>query len=116
MKEKKIFRWDEFIVGLIIFAIGFFILSQKVIVGTNYFSRFRLSGGLVILPLIFGIIWYVMKQSTASKLVILLSILFIIVYVIMNTSIRLTYMTLFDWILIIGTLSVGGGLMLKQIF
>ncbi len=101
------------LIGLILFAIGFFILAQHVHVGSNYFSRFRLSGGLVILPLILGIIWYVVNQSKIARLVIVLSIIFIIVYIIMNTSIYLTYMTLYDWLLIIGLMSIGLGFMVK---
>ncbi len=90
-----------FLIGAVLLIIGVFILSRKIVV-TNSFATFSLFGydftsGLLLFPLIFGIIWlfYDMK-SIGAKILTALGILLVIVSVIMSIHIHLTVMTLFD--------------------
>lgn len=109
-----------FLAGIAMLAVGLFIFSQKVIVSSYMFSGFmlggfRVSGGLVIIPFIMGIVWmFASGGSIGSKVLTGLSVLFIIVSVILSTNIRLSTMTLYDWILILVLIFGGAGLLLRM--
>lgn len=111
-----------FLAGIVMLAVGLFIFSQKVMVYSSMFSGFmlggfHLSGGLVILPFIMGIVWmFASGGSMGSKVLTALSVVFIIVSVILSTNIRLTAMTLYDWILILVLIFGGAGLLLRIVF
>ena len=84
-------------------------MSQKVIVSSSFWSSFgglsiwgaRVSSGMVVIPLIIGIVWMFMTDSFASKVFSALAGLLIVIAVILSTNIHLTSMTLFDWLLIL---------------
>jgi len=109
-----------FLAGLAMLIAGLFIFSQKVLVHTTFFSNgfrigtFHLNSGMIIIPLIIGIIWlFVRPKSIGGKIVTAIGVLIIIISVIMSTSIRLTTMTLFDWVLILVLIFGGVGLLLR---
>lgn len=109
-----------FLAGLAMLIAGLFIFSQKVLVYTSFFSSgvtihgFRLNSGLIVIPLIAGVIWmFVSPKSIWGKLLSAVGILIIIVSVIMSTSIHLVTMSLFDWILILVLIFGGAGLILR---
>ena len=62
----------QFVGGIVMLAVGLFIFSQKVIVHSSWFgyggfsvAGIRISSGLVIVPLIIGIIWmFADRKST----------------------------------------------------
>lgn len=74
MKKPK-HELMTFVAGIVMLVAGLFILSQKVIVSSSFFSSFggmsiwgaRISSGMVVIPLIIGIVWMFMTDSFASK-------------------------------------------------
>lgn len=108
MKKPK-HELMTFVAGIVMLVAGLFILSQKVIVSSSFFSSFgglsiwgaRVSSGMVVIPLIIGIIWMFMTDSFASKVFSALAGLLIVIAVILSTNIHLTSMTLFDWLVIL---------------
>lgn len=103
MKKPK-HELMTFVAGIVMLVAGLFILSQKVIVSSSFFSSFgglsiwgaRVSSGMVVIPLIIGIVWMFMTDSFASKVFSALAGLLIVIAVILSTNIHLTSMTLFD--------------------
>lgn len=108
MKKPK-HELMTFVAGIVMLVAGLFILSQKVIVSSSFFSSFgglsiwgaRVSSGMVVIPLIIGIVWMFMTDSFASKVFSALAGLLIVIAVILSTNIHLTSMTLFDWLVIL---------------
>ena len=121
MKEAKN-ELMQFVAGTVILAVGLYILSQKVIVFSGYggffsFGGGRFSSGLIIVPLIIGIIWmFTTGANFASKVFTAFSVLLIIVSVIMSTHIHLSSMTLYEWILLLVLIFGGAGLVAKVLF
>ena len=123
MKETKN-ELLQFVGGIVMLAVGLFIFSQKVIVHSSWFgyggfsvAGIRISSGLVIVPLIIGIIWmFTTGANFASKVFTAFSVLLIIVSVIMSTHIHLSSMTLYEWILLLVLIFGGAGLVAKVLF
>lgn len=111
----------NFVVGAALLVIGLFILSKKVIVSTG-FASFTLLGydftsGLLVFPLIFGLIWMAYNpKALGAKILTGLGALFVVVAVIMSIHIHMLPMSLFDYILIIGMIAVGIGMLLRYYF
>jgi len=111
----------EFIIGILLLAVGLFMLSMKVRVHTGWYG-FGLWGmqvptGVVVIPLILGVIWYFMNpKSFGAKLLIVLGSVFIVVSIIMSVSITFTSATLFEYIIMIVLSAAGVGLILKTVF
>ena len=102
MKETKN-ELLQFVGGIVMLAVGLFIFSQKVIVHSSWFgyggfsvAGIRISSGLVIVPLIIGIIWMFATSSFASKVFTAISVILILAAVILNTDIRLVTMSLYE--------------------
>lgn len=120
MKEAKN-ELMQFVAGIVMLAVGLYIFSQKVIVFSGYgffsFGSGRFSSGLIIVPLIIGIVWmFITGANFASKVFTSLSVLLIIVSVIMSTHIHLSAMTLYEWILLLILIFGGAGLVGKVLF
>ncbi|MDO5402223.1 MAG: hypothetical protein Q4F11_02180 [Eubacteriales bacterium] len=111
----------QFAGGAVMLVVGLYILSQKVIVtsyGFGYFAfgGMRVTSGLIIIPLIIGIVWmFVSGASFPSKVFTAFSVLLIIVSIILSTNIHLVYMSLYDWIIILVLIFGGGALVLKTL-
>lgn len=119
--ESAINELLQLFVGIILICVGLFMFSKKVIVSSNWFSwyigGFDLSSGMVTIPLFIGIIWYFFNtKSMGAKLLIVLSIIFIIISVIMSIRINFVTSTLFDYVLIFGVMAAGAGLSLRILF
>ena len=110
-EEKKVdfFKKDEgnpeleLLVGIVLLAAGLFMLSKRVIVNTGWYmwriGSFNLSSGTVIIPLLIGIIWYFYNpKSLMSKVIIGLSIIFIVVSIIMSVSLNFMATSMFDYV------------------
>ncbi|MGN0327380.1 MAG: hypothetical protein ACI4D4_00230 [Lachnospira sp.] len=120
MKEGKN-ELMQFVAGVVMLVVGLFIFSQRVHVFSTwgygwYLGGLNLSSGIIIIPLIAGIIWMFATNSFASKVFSAIATLLIIVSVILTTHIRLSSMTLFEWILIIVLIFGGLGLVAKILF
>lgn len=118
MKEAKN-ELMQFVAGIIMLVVGLYIFSQKVIVFSGFFSFGvgRFSSGLIVVPLIIGIVWmFVSGANFASKVFTVLAAIIIIASVVMTTNIHLSAMTLYDWILILVLIFGGAGLVGKVLF
>lgn len=119
MKEKD--DALDFFIGLILLGVGLFMLSKRVVVHSGWYGwrigNFDLSTGTVTIPLIIGMIWYFFNsKSVVPKIIITLSVIFIVVSIIMSVRINFVATSLFDYILIFGTAAAGSGLLLSGTF
>lgn len=108
-------------IGIVLVAAGLFMLSKRVMVHSSWYmwriGGFDISSGTVVIPLIIGIIWYFANpKSIASKIVIILSVIFIVLSIIMSVRINFVTTSMFDYILILGMAAAGSGLLLKTVF
>lgn len=113
----------QFLAGLAMLIAGLFIFSQKVMVSSGFFGfglrigGFYMSNGLVVVPLIIGVVWmFASEGSFASKVFTAAGVLIIILAIIMTTNISLMRMTLFDWILILVLIFGGAGMLARILF
>ena len=111
----------EFAIGVLVFAVGLFMLSMKVRVSSGwygfYFGSFFMPSGVVIMPLIIGVIWYFANpKSNLSKVIMGLGVIFIVISIIMSVRLTFTASTLFEYILIVLLIAAGLGLILKTVF
>jgi hypothetical protein len=111
----------QFFVGVILLGVGLFMLSKRVMVHSSWYvwriGGFDLSSGTITLPLIIGIIWYFFNsKSIAPKIIITLSVIFIVISIIMSVRINFVTTSMFDYILIFGMSAAGAGLLLKTLF
>lgn len=110
-----------FFLGIVLLGAGLFMLSKRVMVHSSWyiwrFGGFDLSSGTVTIPLIIGIIWYFFNsKSIIPKIIITLSVIFIVLSIIMGIRINFVTTSLFDYILIFGMAAAGAGLLLKSVF
>ena len=110
-----------FFLGVVLLGAGLFMLSKRVIVHSSWYiwriGSFDLSSGTVTIPLIIGIIWYFANsKSVFPKIIITLSVIFIVLSIIMSVRINFVTTSLFDYILIIGMAAAGAGLLLRTTF
>ena len=111
----------QFFIGIVLLGAWLFMLSKRVMVHSSWYvwqiGGFDLSSGTVTIPLIIGIIWYfINNKSIAAKILIVLSVVFIIVSIIMSIRINFVTTSMFDYILIFGMVAAGTGLLLKTLF
>lgn len=109
----------QFTGGLVMLVVGLYILAQKVMVSSSFLSGMRLgsvnmSNGMIIVPLIIGIIWmFASGGSFISKVFTGFSVLLIVAAIVISTNISLMNMTLYDWVLILVLIFGGVGLLAK---
>lgn len=123
MKEKKVKENEklEFWSGILLLAVGLFMLTMKVRVYSGWFAgftigTFRVASGVITIPLIIGIIWYIIKPGTLlPKILCILGSVFIVVSIIMSTTFQWVSATLFEYLLIFILSAVGTGLILKTV-
>ena len=124
-KEKRIKpnETKEFVIGILLLGLGLFMLAMKVRVYSGFFGygfriwNFSIPSGTVVIPLIIGVIWYVLNpKSILAKIVMTLGGLFIVASIIMSVSLSFTGATLFEYILMLLLSAVGLGLILKTSF
>ena len=111
----------QFFLGVILLGVGLFLLSNRVMVSSSWYSwsfgGFNLSSGLITVPLIIGIIWYFCNpKSIIPKIIITLGVIFIVATIIMSIRIYFVTTSMYEYILIIGMAAAGAGLLLKTLF
>lgn len=113
----------QFVGGLAMLVVGLFILSQKVIVSSGFFGAgiwlgsFHMNNGLIMVPLIIGIVWmFASGSSFWSKVFTVISVLLIIAAIVLSTRIYLERLTLYEWILILVLIFGGAGLTARVLF
>ena len=120
-KESNSNELLQFFIGLILLGAGLFMLSKRVMVHSSWYiwriGGFDLSSGTVTIPLIIGIIWYFFSpKSIVPKIIITLSVIFIVITIIMSVRINFVTTSMFDYLLIFGMAAAGSGLLLKTLF
>lgn len=123
-KDKKQSEGNEllqFFIGVILLGAGLFMLSKRVMVHSSWYvwriGGFDLSSGTITIPLIIGIIWYFFNsKSIVPKIIITLSVIFIVLSIIMSVRINFVTTSMFDYVLIFGMSAAGSGLLLKTLF
>lgn len=111
----------QFFIGIVLLGVGLFMLSKRVMVHSSWYvwriGGFDLSSGTVTIPLIIGIIWYFFNsKSIGPKILITLSVIFIVITIIMSVRINFVTTSMFDYVLIFGMAAAGSGLLLKTLF
>lgn len=111
----------QFFIGVILLGAGLFMLSKRVMVHSSWYvwriGGFDLSSGTITIPLILGIIWYFFNsKSIVPKIIITLSVIFIVLSIIMSVRINFVTTSMFDYVLIFGMSAAGSGLLLKTLF
>lgn len=111
----------QFFIGIILLGAGLFMLSKRVMVHSSWYiwriGGFDLSSGTITIPLIIGIIWYFFNsKSIIPKIIITLSVIFIVLTIIMSVRINFVTTSMFDYVLIFGMAAAGSGLLLKTLF
>ena len=122
-KEKLVKQNEmrEFVIGILLLSIGLFMLSMRVRVYSGWFAgftigSFHVASGVVTIPLIIGIVWYVMNtKSILAKWLCILGSLIIVISIIMSIHINWVSSTLFEYLLIFILSAVGLGLILKTV-
>ena len=120
-QHKKPTDTLEFYVGLALLASGLFFLLSKTFVSSGFYAwrigAFNVSSGLVIVPLLIGIIWlFYNPKSFIAKLIAIVGAIFIIASIIMGINISFSRTTLFDFIIMIALMGSGAGLLLRTFF
>lgn len=110
----------QFIAGIIMLVAGLFIFSQKVVVSSGLFyggltmGGIHFSNGIIMIPLIAGIIWmFVTGANIPSRIMTGFGVFVIVLTIILSTNISLTRMTLFDWVVILVLIFGGVGLLIR---
>lgn len=114
----------SFLIGVVLLGAGLFLFCQQVTVSSNWYSWGFLSfagrnfsNGLVTVPLIIGIIMFFFNpKSMVAKIIIALGAVFILATVIMSIQFRFQQTTLYVYILMIGMIAAGAGILLRVMF
>lgn len=115
------------LLGILMCGSGLFLFANKVVVGTPVLSGFYgnwglfggrgISGGMIIIPLIIGIVvWVIFPRSFAGKLITMLGTLFIVFGIISTISLTMNHITLYELILMLILIFGGGALALRILF
>lgn len=109
----------QFLGGLAMLIVGLYILAQKVMVSSSLLGGMRLGGmsmnnGMIIIPLIIGIIWmFASGGSFISKVFTGMSVLLIVAAIVISTNISLVHMSLYEWVIILVLIFGGVGILAK---
>lgn len=122
--ERKLKATDslEFYIGLFLLASGLFFILTKARVSSFGFYTFSIGGmsvssGLVVIPLILGVIWiFYNPKSIVARILSILGGIFIIAAIIVSVRITFPATSLFDYIIMIILMASGAGLLLKAFF
>lgn len=120
-KEKKASDFMEFYIGVILISIGVFFLLNKAVVHSGFsgwtIGGINVSTGLVVVPLMVGIIWlFNNPKSLIARLITIVGSIFIVVSIIMNMRISFRSATMFEYVLMTMLMAAGIGLLLKSLF
>lgn len=119
--NKKPSDFIEFYMGIMLIAAGIFFLLSKAVVhsgfGTWSVAGINMSTGIVIIPLMIGIVWLVNNpKSILARLITIAGSVFIIASIIMSIRITFTTTSMFDYVVMMLLMALGLGMLLKAIF
>lgn len=107
--------------GIVVFLVGIYMIFQNTIISTGFnLTRvfgFNPSFGLVLLPLLIGIIvLFFNEHSVLGWFLIIVGIFIILMGILMGLRIRFMPVSLFEGILMFGMTAAGIGISLKGLF
>ena len=119
--DKKASDFIEFYMGIMLIAAGIFFLLSKAVVHSGFgawsIAGMNVSSGLVIIPLMIGIVWLVNNpKSIIARLITIAGSVFIVASIIMSIRITFTTTSMFDYVVMMLLMAGGIGLVLKSIF
>jgi hypothetical protein len=110
----------EFFIGVLVAAIGFYLLFSHVTVHSAYWSFFGMGGGygrsfgISLIPLLFGIgILFVNGKSTLGWFLFVGGLLFILAGILMNLDIHFQGTSLMNTLIMLAMIASGLGLVVK---
>lgn len=110
-----------FLIGIILVSVGLFLLTQNTVVTMHWytwmFGSFKLATGLIMVPFIIGIIiMFFNPKSLIGKIVTIIGIIIIVATIIMSINIVFKQTSLYNFIIMIGMIAAGSGLLLRWYF
>ncbi len=119
--SKKASDFIEFYMGILLIIAGLFFLLSKAVVHSGFYSwsvgGLSISTGLVVVPLMVGIIWLVNNpKSILARLITIAGAIFIVGSIIINIRISFTTTSMVDYIIMMLLIAGGIGLILKASF
>lgn len=120
-KGKKASDFIEFYMGILLIIAGVFFLLSKAVVRSGFYGisigGLNISTGLVVIPLMVGIIWLVNNpKSILARILTIAGSIFIVGSIIMNIRITFTTTSMFDYLIMMLLIAGGIGLIIKASF
>lgn len=109
----------RFVIGVILVACGLYWFMTNVTVTTGFYAftigNFK-SGGLVVVPLIIGIVWMcINNESIVARWIAAIGVLLIVASIIMGTRFTLQRLNLYEYIIMLIFIFAGLGLILSVV-
>ena len=119
--SKKASDFIEFYMGLLLIIAGLFFLLSKAVVHSGFYGwslgGLNISTGVVVVPLMIGIIWLVNNpKSLLARLITIAGAIFIVGSIIINIRISFTTTSMVDYIIMMMLIAGGIGLIVKASF
>lgn len=119
--NKKASDFIEFYMGILLIIAGVFFLLSKAVVHSGFYNwsmgGLNISTGLVVVPLMIGIIWLVNNpKSILARLITIAGAIFIVGSIIINIRISFTTTSMVDYIIMMMLIAGGIGLIIKASF
>lgn len=118
-------RLLSFFIGLLLLGGGLFMIFQNLNVTSSWghggyfysFGSFHLSNGLIILPIVIGIMMlFIMDRKIFGWIVLSIGIVIVLLSVLMTTRLSWNRSNAFVFIVMFGMTAAGGGLVLRELF
>lgn len=111
----------NFFLGLILFALGIFLVCRNTYVTTSWHiwhvGNIGIPTGVVAVPLLIGIgVLFFNSKSIIGWIVVVLGLVFLLASIILSVQIRFSTTSLFQYILMFGCIFAGAGLLLRSLF
>lgn len=120
MKEKNPLL--VFIIGVILLGGGLYWLFNSVVVESTWgygfhFGSMNMPSGLVIVPLIAGVFWWVMKpDSFLAKVLTILGVVIIVASIIASVQFHFMQKSLYEYVIMIICIVAGAALLARVLF
>lgn len=116
--SKKASDFIEFYMGILLIIAGLFFLLSKAVVHSGFHTwavgSLSVSTGIVVVPLMLGIIWLVNNpKSILARLITIAGAIFIVGSIIINIRISFTTTSMVDYIIMMLLIAGGIGLIIK---
>ncbi len=116
--NKKASDFIEFYMGILLIIAGLFFLLSKAVVHSGFYGwsvgGLNISTGVVVVPLMIGIIWLVNNpKSILARLITIAGAIFIVGSIIINIRISFTTTSMVDYIIMMLLIAGGIGLIIK---